>query len=83
MIVLSLLVMGIGAVLRWAVTATANGIDLAMVGLILLIIGAAGFVLAAIEWLGWWSWRERRRTRVVEQQVISDEAPTVRRVVKR
>lgn len=78
--VLSLGLIAVGAVLRWAVTTEADGIDIGTVGLILLIIGMVGFVLAAIAWAGWWSWREwgrpaaprrtvvRRRDEVVERR---------------
>lgn len=79
--ILSLALIAAGAILRWAVTTRAQGIDLATVGLILLIVGLVGFVLAAIEWAGWWSWREwvrpaarpartvvRRRDEVVERR---------------
>ena len=73
--VLSLGLIAIGAVLRWAVTTTADGIDIATVGVILLIIGLVGFVLSAIEWAGWWSWRGSRRTttRPVRTTVRRDE----------
>jgi hypothetical protein len=44
--------MAAGAVLRWAVTASTSGINLRTVGLILLIVGAIGFVTSLL-WLAW------------------------------
>jgi len=42
----SLLLIAIGAILRWAVSATVSGIDIQTVGLILLIIGGIGLVIS-------------------------------------
>jgi uncharacterized membrane protein len=42
----SLLLIAIGAVLRWAVTATTSGINLHTVGLILMIVGGIGFLIS-------------------------------------
>lgn len=40
----SLIIIAIGAVLRFAITATTSGVNLHTVGLILMILGAVGFV---------------------------------------
>lgn len=61
--IISLIVIAAGAILRWAVTATAKGIDLDVVGLILLVVGLIGFVLSLVAWMEWWDWRDRWRTR--------------------
>lgn len=42
----SILLIAIGAILRFAVEVTVQGIDLQVVGLILMIAGAAGLILA-------------------------------------
>lgn len=78
--ILSLALITGGAVLRWAVTTSADGIDLAMVGLILIIIGVVGFILATISWLGWWNFSGRRtvtttaspRTVVTHERVVDE-----------
>jgi len=44
-IISSLLVIALGAILRFAVTASVGGIDLSVVGLVLMIVGAVGLVL--------------------------------------
>lgn len=56
----SLLLIAIGAILKFAVTDKINGVDLAMVGVILMIVGAIGLVLSLI-FMG-----VRRRTDVVQ-----------------
>jgi hypothetical protein len=44
----SLLVIAVGAILHFAVTAHVAGIDLQTVGTILMIVGVVGFVIALI-----------------------------------
>jgi hypothetical protein len=41
----SLFLIAVGAILYFAVTATVSGIDIATVGLILMIIGVVGLIL--------------------------------------
>jgi hypothetical protein len=41
----SLFVIGVGAILKFAVTADVSGIDLQVVGVILMILGGVGLVL--------------------------------------
>ncbi len=41
---ISLFMMAIGAIMIWAITVDAEGIDLNVVGAILLIAGAVGFI---------------------------------------
>jgi hypothetical protein len=47
----SLLLIAVGAILRYAVTATVSGIDLQVVGLVLMIVGIVGLVLSLL-WFG-------------------------------
>ena len=42
----SLFLIAVGAILRYAVTATVAGVSLATVGLILMIVGAVGLVIS-------------------------------------
>jgi hypothetical protein len=50
---LSLLLIAAGAVLTWAVSAEASGIDIQVVGVILLIVGIVGLVLSFVFWSSW------------------------------
>ena len=53
-IVPSLALIAVGAILKWGVTADANGINIDTVGVILLIIGIIGLVLSLLLWSTWW-----------------------------
>jgi hypothetical protein len=62
---ISLVLIAAGAILTWAVTATASGIDINTVGVILMIVGAAGLVLSIIFWSTWGGFSTRRDTTTV------------------
>ena len=49
----SLILIAIGAILTWAVSATVSGIDLNTVGVILMVVGAAGALISLIFWSSW------------------------------
>ncbi len=59
----ALLLIAVGAVLRFAVTARVSGVNIAAVGDILMAVGAVGFVVA----VAWLASARRRRISVVEQ----------------
>lgn len=42
----SLFLIAVGAILHWAVTATVSGIDIQVVGTILMIVGVLGFLIS-------------------------------------
>jgi hypothetical protein len=60
----SILLIAVGAILTWAVTAEAEGIDINTVGVILMIVGILGLVLSMIFWSSWGGFQ--RRTTYVE-----------------
>jgi len=60
----SIFLIALGAILRYAVTASTSGISLPTVGLILMIVGAIGIVLS-LFWM--FSWSPRRGDRLVER----------------
>lgn len=62
----SLLLIAVGAILRYAVTATVSGVDLHVVGLVLMIVGVVGLVLSLL-WFGVWA--RRREVPPVEREV--------------
>jgi len=70
----SIFLIALGAILRYAVTATVSGINITTVGLILMIVGIAGLILSVLYMF---AWRPRRvgamRTRVIERDA---EPPT-------
>jgi hypothetical protein len=50
---LSILLMAVGAILAWAVSAEVSGIDLQVAGIILVVIGAIGFIASLVFWSSW------------------------------
>jgi len=47
---LSLFLMAVGAILAWAVDATVTGLDIKIVGVILMGVGFLGLVLSLMFW---------------------------------
>jgi Domain of unknown function (DUF6458) len=68
----SIFLIALGAVLRYAVTATVEGFDLATAGLILMIVGAIGLIIS-LFFMTAWSDRRRRGDAVVEERRYRDE----------
>jgi hypothetical protein len=52
-IVFSLLLFAAGAVMRYAVTVTTDGINLHTAGVILMVVGVVGAIFSAINWATW------------------------------
>jgi hypothetical protein len=50
---LSILLVAVGAVLTWAVSADVSGVDINAVGVILMIVGAIGLLLSLVFWSSW------------------------------
>ena len=57
---ISLLLIAAGAILRYAVTAEAEGFNLSAVGVILMVVGAIGVVLSLVYWASWGGFNSRR-----------------------
>ena len=47
---LSLFLIALGAILAWAVNGTVTGIDIRVVGAILMVVGVVGLVLSMVFW---------------------------------
>jgi membrane protein implicated in regulation of membrane protease activity len=65
----SIFLIAVGAILRYAVTATVSGVSLTTVGLILMIVGILGLVLSLFYML---AWRPRQSPVVRERMVEHD-----------
>ena len=74
----AILLIAIGAILRYALNAHVRGIEIDTVGLILMIAGAIGFVVALFQDLVW-SERWRRRDRIAEEAAVRGDRPIDRR----
>jgi hypothetical protein len=73
----SIFLIAVGAILRYAVTTSVEGIELRTVGLILIIVGIVGLLLSILYMAAW----APRRGRVVRDRVIErdprEEPPAV------
>jgi len=57
----SLILIAIGAILRWAISASTSGVNIHTIGLILLIVGGIGFVISLL-WMAFYADRSSRAT---------------------
>jgi hypothetical protein len=57
----SLLLIAVGAILKYAVTADVEGIDIHTVGVILMLIGILGLILSLLYTFVWSEGAQRRR----------------------
>ncbi len=64
----SIFLIAVGAILKFAVTATVAGIDIQTAGVILMVVGVIALVISLMEQL---IWADRRRSRVVEEPVVA------------
>jgi beta-lactamase regulating signal transducer with metallopeptidase domain len=72
----SIFLIALGAILRFAVTATVSGIEIATVGTILLIVGIVGLLISLL-YMTMWSDRSRHVDRTAapppaDREVIRD-----------
>ena len=65
-LVISLIVIAVGAILAFAVNNEPSGVNIDVVGWILMIIGLVGFLLTLAFWSSWWGPGYFRRSRYVE-----------------
>lgn len=68
----SLFLFAVGAVLTFAVEVTTSGLNINTVGIILMIVGAVGFLLSLVLWssVGPWANRREERTVVRDREVL-------------
>ena len=76
----SIFLIALGAILKYAVTENVEGVDLGVVGVILMVVGAAGLVLSFL-WMTIWA--DRRRGAVVANRAVVREPVRDRAVVER
>ena len=74
----SILLIAVGAILKYAVTADVSGVDINTVGVILMIAGVIG-LLVSLLWMTIWA--DRRRRTVADP--VGGDVVRERRVVDR
>lgn len=65
----SIFLIALGAILKFAVTATVSGIEIATVGVILIVVGIIGLAVSLI----WLAQAERRGVPVARERVVERE----------
>jgi hypothetical protein len=60
--IVSLLIIAVGAILTWGVHDRSSSINLDVVGIVFMIVGAIGFLLTMFFWESWWGPGYFRRT---------------------
>ncbi len=71
----SLFLIAVGAILKFAITTTAHGVNINTIGVILMIVGAVGLIIS-LFWMTIWA--DRRRQTVAGAPVYERERPVVR-----
>ena len=69
----SLFLIAVGAILRYAVSDSLEGIDLPTIGLILMVVGIVGLLISLFTMTLWD--RDRRRGVVEERRVVERRDP--------
>ena len=64
----SLILIAVGAILTWAVTADVNGLNVQTVGVILMVVGIAGALISFIFWSSWGGFGGYRRDVIVRDR---------------
>jgi hypothetical protein len=72
--IVSLILVAVGAILVWAVENDPEGIDIDVVGWVLMIVGLVAFLLTLLLWSSWGPAARRRR-------VVYEDDPYARRTV--
>jgi Zn-dependent protease with chaperone function len=67
----SILLIAIGAILKWAVTAHVSGFNIQTAGVVLLIVGVVGLILSLIYTFAW----SRRDADAYDERVVRRPPP--------
>jgi hypothetical protein len=72
----SIFLIAVGAILAWAVNYNTGAVDINMVGVILLIVGAIGLLLSLVFWSSWGGFGGYRRETVTRRDDPYGGPPT-------
>ncbi len=65
-----LLLFAVGAILRYAVTTNVDGVNLEVVGVILMIVGVVGALASALFWSSFSPYDRRHRSTAAPRDVV-------------
>ena len=80
---LSLFFLAVGAILTFAIETTVSGVDLATIGVILMVIGLLGMLFSLVLWDNWGPRRPDDDVVVDRRDVVIDDDVPARRSVSR
>ena len=66
----SVFLLAVGAILTFALNAEMSGIDLDMVGIILMVVGAIGLLMSMVFWSTWGGFNSRTERTVVRDREV-------------
>lgn len=72
----SLLLIAVGAILRFATTVTTSGFNLQTIGVILMVIGVIGFLVSLAFWGSWGGFGGIRRSQETIRETPSGVSHT-------
>jgi hypothetical protein len=90
----SLILIAVGAILTWAVEADVSGLNITVVGVILMIVGLIGGLFSLAFWSSWWGpgyfgryaaagpTRVRRRRVAAPTEVVEEPVEEVEEVIE-
>ena len=70
----SIVLIAIGAILKWAVTAHVNGFDIQTAGTVLFVVGLVGLVISLI-YTFWWARRDTYAHDAYDERVVRRPPP--------
>jgi hypothetical protein len=53
-IILSLILIAVGAILTWGINATSSSFNVDVIGVILMVVGFVLFLISMLLWRTWW-----------------------------
>lgn len=66
----SIFLLAAGAILAFAVDATAEGVNLETVGVILMVVGGVGLLCSMLFWSSWSPYRRDERIVTREREIV-------------
>jgi hypothetical protein len=70
-LVISMVMITVGAIMRFAVSATAEGFNVGTVGMILMLVGVLGAVMSIVFWASWGGFGPRGAGRSVITRTVA------------
>jgi hypothetical protein len=81
-LVISMVMITIGAIMRFAVTATADGFNVGTAGMVLMVVGVLGAVMSIVFWASWGGFGNLGSRRTVTTTAAPAHAVATQTVVR-